>query len=116
MEPGERISAWHQIHVRRGDIANGPWAVHVENAGRYEITLHRWAPYLEQPMGRIEARLRIGEVLETQALKEDATGATFTVDLPAGPAMLKTWLKHPGAERLEHGAYYVDVRYLGPKG
>ncbi|MFU8893259.1 MAG: arylsulfatase [Luteolibacter sp.] len=112
MQPGERISAWHQIHVRRGDIANGPWAVHVEKAGRYEITLHRWPPYLEKAMGRIEARLRIGDVLETQEITEDATGATFTVDLPAGPAMLKTWLKHPGPERLEHGAYYVKVRLL----
>jgi hypothetical protein len=28
--------------------------------------------------------------------------------------MLKTWLKRPGRERLEHGAYYVHVRYLGP--
>jgi len=112
MEPGERISAWHQIHVRRGDIANGPWAVHVEQAGRYQITLHRWPDYLKKPMGVIEARLRIGDTVHTQTLQEEATGATFEVDLPAGPAMLKTWLKRPGPERLEHGAYYVGVRYL----
>lgn len=112
MEPGERDAVWHQIHIGRGDIGNGPWAVDVERAGRYEITLHRWAPYLEKPMGMVEARLRIGDVLETQKLEEDATGATFRVELESGPAMLKTWLKRPGPERTEHGAYYLRVRYL----
>jgi arylsulfatase A-like enzyme len=110
MEPGERDAAWHQIHIRRGDIANGPWAVHVARAGTYEITLHRWPPYLDKPMGMIEARLRVGDVLETQSLDPDATAATFRVELPAGPALLKTWLKRPGPERIEHGAYYVRVR------
>ncbi len=45
-------------------------------------------------------------------LRESDTGATFRVDLEAGPAMLKTWLRHPGPERLEHGAYYVTVELL----
>lgn len=114
MEPGERDAAWHQSHIARGDIANGPWAVNVERAGEYEITLHRWAPYLEKPMGMVEARLRIGDQLETMPLKESATGATFRVKLDPGPTMLKTWLKRPGRDRLEHGAYYVRVRYLEP--
>jgi arylsulfatase A-like enzyme len=112
MEPGERDAAWHQNHVKRGDISNGPWAVHIEQAGRYQITLHRWPDYLEKPMGMIESRLRIGDAVHTQPLKEDATRATFEVDLPAGPTMLKTWLKRPGPERLEHGAYYVGVNRL----
>lgn len=114
MEPGERDAIWHQIHIERGDIGNGPWAVNIEQAGEYEITLHRWAPYLEKPMGMIEARLRIGKHLETMPLKESDTGATFRLKLEPGPATLKTWLKRPGPERLEHGAYYVGVRYLGP--
>lgn len=112
MEPGERDAAWHQNHVRRGDIVNGPWAVNVERAGDYEITLHRWAPYLEKPMGMVEARLRVGGGLHVMPLKESDTGATFRVSLAPGPAMLKTWLKRPGPERLEQGAYYLHVRCL----
>jgi arylsulfatase A-like enzyme len=114
MEPGERDAAWHQSHVRRGDIANGPWAVNIERAGDYEITLHRWAPYLEKPMGMVEARLRVGGGLHVMPLKESDAGATFRVSLAPGPAMLKTWLKRPGPERLEQGAYYLHVRCLSP--
>ncbi len=114
MEPGERDAVWHQIHIKRGDIGNGPWAVNIERAGDYEITLHRWAPYLDKPMGMVEARLRLGDRVETMPLEESDTGATFRLKLDAGPAMLKTWLKRPGPERLEHGAYYVRVRYLNP--
>lgn len=115
MEPGERDAVWHQNQIARGDIGNGPWAVDIACAGTYEITLHRWAPYLEKPMGMIEARLRIGDSLHTQAISEEATGATFRLDLEPGPTMLKTWLKRPGPERIEHGAYYLHVRYLEPE-
>jgi arylsulfatase A-like enzyme len=115
MEPGERDAAWHQTHITRGDISNGPWAVHVERAGTYEITLHRWAPYLDKPMGMVEARLRIGDRLETMPLKESETKATFRINLTAGPAFIKTWLKRPGPDRLEHGAYYLHIHCLDPK-
>jgi hypothetical protein len=59
----------------------------------------------------IEARLRIDDSWHTQAISEEATGATFRIDLEPGPVMLKTWLKCPGLERIEHGAYYLQVRY-----
>lgn len=113
MPPGEKDASWHQKHVVRGDINNGPWAVNIERAGTYEITLHRWPPYLRKPMGAVSARLRIGAVLEAQTLGEKATGATFRVELEPGPTTLKTWLTLPGPERAEHGAYYVQVRRLG---
>jgi len=112
--PGDKDAVWNQNQIRRGDVSNGPWAIDVAQAGTYEITLHRWAPYLEKPMGMIEARLRIGDLVQSQTLEESATGATFKVELPAGPGMLKTWLKRPGPERIEQGAYYLDVRYLEP--
>lgn len=115
MEPGERDAVWHQNQIARGDIGNAPWAVNIERAGEYEITLHRWAPYLEKPMGMVEARLRIGDTFVTMPLKESDAGATFRIKLEPGSAMLKTWLKRPGPARLEHGAYYLNVRYLAPK-
>jgi arylsulfatase A-like enzyme len=107
MKPGEKDAAWHQKHIKRGDLLNGPWAIDVEHAGTYEITLHRWPPYLEKSMGMVDARLRIGDVDERQAVKKSDTGATFRVKLDAGPAMLQTWLTREDGEQL--GAYYVDV-------
>lgn len=112
MEPGERDAVWHQSHIQRNDIGNGPWMVDVVKAGTYEISLHRWAPYLNQPMGMVEARLRIGDLLEAKKLTEEATEATFRVNLQAGPATLKTWLKRPGPERTEQGAYYVKIKHV----
>lgn len=41
-----RTGVWHQSHIARGDIGNGPWAIEVERTGSYAITLQCWAPYL----------------------------------------------------------------------
>ena len=57
-----------------------------------------------------EARITIGKVDEKAALEPDATGATFRVTLPRGPAMLQTWLTRP--DGTQHGAYYTRVRYV----
>ncbi len=114
IKPGERDAIWNQGQIRRGEVANGPWAVNVERAGSYEISLHRWAPYLDKPMGMIGARLRIGDLIETQSLEQDDTGATFRVQLEAGPTTIKTWLQNPGPQRAEQGAYYLRVHYLEP--
>ncbi|NQT86265.1 hypothetical protein HQ560_05830 [bacterium] len=108
--PGVKQAAWHQGHVQRGSLINGPWAVDVEQAGTYEISLHRWAPYLKKAMGIKEARITIGKVDEKTALKPDATGATFRVTLSKGPAMLQTWLTLPDGK--QHGAYYARVRHV----
>jgi len=108
--PGVEQAAWHQQHIGRGSLINGAWAVDVEQAGTYEITLYRWAPYLNQAMDREAARVRIGKVDETVALEGDAARATFRVRLEKGPAMLQTWLTRPDGK--QHGAYYTRVRYV----
>jgi arylsulfatase A-like enzyme len=108
--PGVEPSAWHRKHIKRGDLINGPWAVEVKEAGTYEITLYRWPPYLNQSMEVTAARLRIAAIDESQSIGKDATGATFRVQLQAGPAMLQTWLTRPDGK--QHGAYYTRVRLL----
>ncbi len=108
--PGVERAAWHQNHVQRGSLINGAWAVNVEQAGTYEITLYRWAPYLNKPMDMKEARITIGKVDEQVALTADAASARFRVMLAKGPAMLQTWLTRPDGE--QHGAYYTRVRYV----
>ena len=108
--PGVKQAAWHQTHIKRGDLINGPWAVDVKQEGIYEITLHRWAPYLETAMKATEARLTIGGLDEQILLDPQATGATFRVKLDAGPASLQTWLTR--ADGRQHGAYYTHVRLV----
>ena len=108
--PGVEQAAWHQSHVARGSLINGPWAVEVEKPGTYEITLFRWPPYLNKPMGMKEARLLIGAIDEKIEVEPDADAATFRVTLPAGPAMLRTQLTRTDGK--QHGAYYTQVQYL----
>ncbi|PXA04049.1 N-acetylgalactosamine 6-sulfate sulfatase [Coraliomargarita sinensis] len=110
--PDETVAVWHQSHVRRGDLKNGPWAVEVAQDGIYEISLYRWAPYLEKAMEMKSARLRIDGFEVSKDVLNDATSARFLVKLNAGPTMLKTWLERPNGD--ESGAYYCDVRYVGP--
>jgi len=108
--PGTEPAAWHQNHIKRGALINGPWAVEVKQAGTYEISLHRWAPYLDKPMQIAAARLKLGEVDEHIDLEQTATKASFRVKLDAGPATLQTWLTRPDGE--SHGAYYTKIRLL----
>jgi len=108
--PDKGTSAWHQNHIRRGDLKNGPWAVEVQQDGLYEISLYRWAPYLDKVMEMKSARLRVGDFEVSKDLSSEATKARFLVQLNAGPTLLKTWLERPNGD--ESGAYYVDVKYI----
>lgn len=110
---GGTDAAWHQNHIRRGDRINGRWALHLKQSGNYEISLYRWAPYLNQAMDMKSARVEIAG--ETRAMELDltATHARFELELPAGDTFLQTWLVRPDASA--SGAYYVRVRYKGPR-
>ena len=79
--PGVRAAAWHQNSIRRGDLSNGPWAVHVNKAGTYKIDLYRWPPYLNKPMKQKTARLSIGGFDEEMSINPEDTTASFTTEL-----------------------------------
>jgi len=108
--PTTVASAWHQNQIKRGDLINGPWSVQIEKDGKYAITLHRWAPYLNQAMGMKEARVEIAGAQKTLKLGPDATEVRFEVELKEGPTQLMSWLKRPNGD--ESGAYYVTVELL----
>ena len=106
---------WHQSHVRAGRGGNGPWAIEVAQAGRYEITLRRWPKTLQRAMGCVHASLDIGKVHVACDLLPSMTHARFVVELPAGPAMLLTKLRQKSGQSaggVEHGAYFVSVRAI----
>jgi len=101
---------WSQGAVRGGQMGNGFWAIEVVRPGRYEITLRRWPEQVDGPIEAKHARLRIADVDLDQPLSPEATKATFTVRLDAGPTRLQTWLTlEDGRTR---GAYFVYIRRL----
>jgi arylsulfatase A-like enzyme len=106
---------WHQRHVRSGQLGNGPWAIEVARAGRYEVTLRRWPAQLDRAMNCVHAALQLGDVRVGKVVDPADTHATFVVNLPAGPAMLHTSLRRGASERgagKEHGAYFASIRAL----
>ncbi len=106
---GERALSL-QDYVRKGEIANGFWAVEVARPGRYSITLRRQPTSDPCSLGAETARLSIGKFDKQQTVAADATSATFEVALEAGKTRLQTWLiEKSGTER---GAYFVEVKRL----
>jgi arylsulfatase A-like enzyme len=101
---------WHQNHVRNGYVVNGPWAVDVERAGPYEVTLYRWPAHLQKAMEMEFAAVEIGGQHASRELEPAATCATFRLDLEPGPTELLTTLRRTTGE--EHGAYFTSVRRL----
>jgi len=114
-----RSVPWNQRAIRAGAKANGFWAVEIEKAGRYEISLRRWPEELDEPItatgpgkaiSATKARLKIGGVDETKPITPLAKAVTFTVTLPPGKTRLETWFADEKAD--SRGAYYVYVKRL----
>ena len=53
---------WHPVHVQNGLIANGPWALQVVQAGRYQITLWRWPEAQQRAMQCVRAAIEVAGV------------------------------------------------------
>ena len=118
--------------IRQGVNRNGAWHVEVERQGQYEIALRRWPVEADAPiaaaipayrgaLGEYEAgkalpiakaRLRVGPVDRTKAVKAGDKAAEFTLDLPQGRVELQTWFYEATGGEL-CGAYYVYVRWKG---
>ncbi|MFN0100871.1 MAG: arylsulfatase [Bryobacteraceae bacterium] len=121
------LKTWNQKSILQGPDANGFWAVDTR-AGHYTFELRRWPKELDLPLGAAykhaadnrettpgraipgihKARIRIGAIDKTIEVDPAAHAAVFTIDLPAGPAELQTWLiSSDGSER---GAYFLYTR------
>jgi len=101
---------WNQGHIRSGTMANGWWVVDVVRDGQYEVTLRRWPKEMDQSIEAVDARLKIGDVDQKQAVGASATSATFKVVLKKGQTRMQTWLTTPDGKT--RGAYFVEVRYV----
>lgn len=127
-------SPWNQATVRAGQRTQGDWAVRVEQAGRYRITLRRWPAesgtpitsglpagagvpgeeaFRETPGKPLEiqsAGYKIGETEATKPVAPSAESVEFETNLPEGSARLRGYFELADGETI--GAYYVDVQRL----
>jgi len=117
------VVASHQDQIKKGIIANGGWALDLEEAGKYEIELTRWPIELNAPInGTVEggvaivaekARIVIGGAELSKPIPADARSVKFEVKLAKGAQRLQTWfIDERGENPVERGAYYVYLKRL----
>lgn len=90
----DKLPPWDQTHIKAGAVAEESfWAIEVERDGDYEISLRRWPVEADKGIndgtyGKAfnyqQARLRIGDIDETQAIPKGAKEVTFKVSLKKG--------------------------------
>jgi arylsulfatase A-like enzyme len=105
--PTVREIPWDQSHVEALPAVNGWWWIDVARAGRYEVTLRHRPAGAEIPLRATTARVKIGEVEAQARVTTGASTVTFSVDLPAGPARLETFLSDEAAGETR-GAFFVE--------
>lgn len=97
-----------QTEVASDPLQNGFWAVNVTRPGTYEFTLRMRPAGVIHSLPPGTARLQLGNVQASAPIQPGDIKAVIRKELPAGPAMLQTWLE--GANGESRGAYYVDVK------
>jgi arylsulfatase A-like enzyme len=102
---------WDQRMVVGRVLANGFWAVEVEQAGRYQITLRERPALANFPLRPGAARLKIGDAVQTKAIPPGAAAVAFELDLKPGKTQLQTWFAEEGGA--VRGAYFVEVKLVG---
>lgn len=130
----ERVSPWHQRHIRSGYKDNGYWLLKIAESGTYNFKLRRWpgesglsltaeAPIRPALAGTSvkaskkgkslsikEARLSIQNIDLSKNIDPNAEYVEFSAELEKGEANLQTWFKlQDGAEI---GAYFIDVEKI----
>lgn len=100
---------WNQQKIRSDKAANGFWAVDVVQPGKYEVTLRVRPEGVKYKFKSGEAKIKVGDLEHQVEVEEGQDAITMSLDLPAGPALLQTWISEGEKVR---GAYYVDVNQV----
>ena len=103
---------WNVGSIRKLPDVSGPWVVHVQQSGRYFLTLRQLPEEADHIMVAERARVQIaGQVFERE-IPKGSHAVTFDVHLPNGETRLQTWLYT--REGQAGGAYFVEAEWLGP--
>ena len=104
---------WNQGKIKADPVANGYYAVDVEQAGNYEVVLRCRPEGVDYQFKAGEAKVTVGEVEETVTFLKDQDAITLSMTLPKGPAMLQTYITEgKGKEKQTRGAYYIEVNRI----
>lgn len=114
---------WNQPYVMVGAFAKrAHWAIEVEQAGVYEISLRRWPMELDLPINDAngfkgfdftEARLRVGHIDTRMEIPADAHEVTFRVELEAGVTELAPVFIGSENESTPFYAYVTHKPFVG---
>lgn len=106
----DRPVPWNQDLVAKNPQNNGVWAVRVTHAGRYEFTLRLRPEGVDETLPSGTAKVEIAGKSATKAIPPGSQTAVLTLEIPAGPTTLQTWLESDSGQ--SRGAYFVTVRPL----
>lgn len=101
---------WNQGKIKADFSSNGFWALDVNQAGKYEVTLRVRPASVKYEFSAGEAKLKVGDIEQAVDVEQGQSAITLSLDLPAGPTRLQTWV--PNGDKKARGAYYVDVKRL----
>lgn len=125
---------WNQGHIRSASFGRGNWALKVEKAGKYKISLRRWPieggykittsipagnpvpglkAFRETPGKTIDAKkagIVIGDIEKEIEVPESASEVSFEVELNAGEVYLEGYFINGSGKKV--GSYYAYVEKL----
>jgi arylsulfatase B len=128
---------WNQSHIRKSQVTTGEWAIKVDKAGKYRITLCRWpaivpkaiaadlppgAPvqgitaYRETPGVGLDAKLagiKIAGIEEQKPVSASDQGVSFDVTLKKGETNLNGYFVLKDDKII--GSYYAYVELMEGK-
>lgn len=130
------IPPWNQAQIRAAVPGAGHWAIHVEQAGRYQISLSRWPSEADTPIAQgmepgapvpglrafretpgepipaSRAILRVGELQLESPVAPGQRTVRFLLELEAGDTELEGSFLLEGGANVKIGAYYATVERL----
>ncbi|GJM34967.1 MAG: N-acetylgalactosamine-6-sulfatase [Saprospiraceae bacterium] len=130
----EKVSPWHQRHIRQGYEDNGHWMLKIAESGTYQLKLRRWPEETHLALNALapvrpaiegtsvtestkskalivqKSGLKIQDKELSKEVDPSAEFIEFTLDLQEGTANLETWFLLDSG--IEIGAYYVGVEKL----
>lgn len=115
----DMLPPWNQDHIKNGSVAEvSHWAIEVEQAGVYEISLRRWPVEADKGIndgtyGKAfnykQARMRVGDIDEIKDIPPGAKEVTFRVKLNKGVTKLAPTFIGPELTATPYYAYVTHT-------
>lgn len=101
---------WNFASIRRLPKTTGPWMLNIKTAGRYRLTLRQLPKESGIQVKAVRAKVLIAGQEHSTRVEAGSQGVVFELNLPAGPAELKTYLYDE--KNRAGGAYFTEVERI----